>query len=109
MISNAPMTGRRLPIWGFILLAAGYLAAVQLIPRLTTPDNTKYATYTDTASIVGGLWVTVGVGTLIGFVAVAVLGWWRPVFVEERRLPRWTWLFPAVMLVAILAGISYGN
>ncbi len=109
MTNVASATGRRLPIWGFILLAVGYLAAVQLVPRLTTPDDSKYATYTDTASVVGGLWVTVGVGSVIGLVAVAVLGWWRPVFIEDLRLPRWTWLFSAVMLVAIAAGISYGN
>ena len=82
---------------------------MQLVPRLTTPDDTKYATYTATASVVGGLWVTVGVGSVIGLVAVAVLGWWRPVFVEERRLPRWTWVFPILMIVAIVAGVSYGN
>jgi len=109
MTNAPPATGRRLPIWGFILLAVGYLAAVQLIPQLTSPDDAKYATFTDTASIVGGLWVTVGVGSLIGLVAVAVLGWWRPVFIEDRRLPRWTWVFPIVMIVAIAAGISYGN
>lgn len=30
-------------------------------------------------------------------------------FIDDRRLPRWVWVFPAVMLVAIFAGISYGN
>ena len=109
MASIAPPTVRRLPIWGFILLAIGYLAAVQLVPRLTTPDDSKYAIFDDTASVVGGLWVTVGVGSLIGLVAVAVLGWWRPAFIEDRRLPRWTWVFPAVMLVAIVVGVSYAN
>ena len=109
MSNVPPTTGRRLPIWGFILLAVGYLAAIQLIPRLTAPDDGKYASFTDTDSVVGSLWVTVGVGSLIAIVAVAVLGWWRPAFVEDLRLPRWTWLFPAVMLVAIVTGISYGN
>lgn len=109
MTNIAPTTGRRLPIWGFILLAVGYLAAIQLLPRLTTPAGTEYAKFTDTASVVGGLWVTVGIGTVIGLVAVAVLGWWRPVFIEDLRLPRWTWWFPAIMLVTIAGGISYGN
>jgi len=109
MTNIAPTTGRRLPIWGFILLAVGYLAAVQLIPRLTTPADSKYGAFTNTAEIVGGLWVTVGVGTVIGLVAVAVLGWWRPVFLDDRPLPRWTWVFPVVLLVGILAGTSYGN
>lgn len=109
MTDSATQTGRRLPIWGFVLLAVGYLAAVQLIPQLTTPAGSKYGAFTDTAEVVGGLWVTVGVGSVIGLIAVAVLGWWRPVFIEDRRLPRWTWLFPGVMLVAILVGISYSN
>ena len=109
MTSAAPSIGRRLPIWGFILLVVGYLAAIQLIPRLTTPEGTEYAKFTNTASVVGGLWVTVGIGSVIGLIAVAVLGWWRPVFIEELRLPRWTWLFPAVMVLAIAAGISYSN
>ena len=109
MTSISPPTGRRLPIWGFILLVIGYLAAVQLIPRLTAPTDDRYATFTTTESVIGGLWVTVGVGTLIGLVAVGVLGWWRPVFIEQLRLPRWTWVFPVVMIVAIAAGISYGN
>ena len=109
MTNVAPGTGRRLPVWGFIVLAIGYLAAVQLIPRLTTPADSKYGAFTNTAEVVGGLWVTVGLGSVIGLVAVAVLGWWRPVFIDDRPLPRWTWSFPVIMLVAIVAGISYGN
>ncbi len=107
--SSPPRTGRQLPIWGYVLLIIGYLAAIQLIPRLTAPGGDEYASFPTTESVLGGLWVTVGVGSLIGLVAVAVLGWWRPVFMDDRRLPRWTWLVPAVMLVAIVAGISYGN
>jgi hypothetical protein len=34
------------------VLVVGYLAEIQLIPRLTAPDGGKYATYTDTASII---------------------------------------------------------
>ena len=102
-------TGRRLPIWGFLLLVVVYLALVQLIPRLTTPEGAKYGAFTTAAEVVGGLWVTVGVGTVIGLIAVAALGWWRPVLRDDRRLPRWTWVFLIVMLGAILAGTSYGN
>lgn len=109
MTSDTPRTGRRLPIWGFILLVVGYLATIQLIPRLTAPAGDDYASYPTTESIVGGLWVTVGLGSLIGLVAVAVLGWWRPVFIDDKPLPRWTWWFPVVMLIAIVAGVSYGN
>jgi membrane protease YdiL (CAAX protease family) len=109
MTSVDPQSGRKLPIWGFVLLVIGYLVAIQLIPRLTAPADGTYASYPTTGSIIGGLWVTVGLGSLIGLVAVAVLGWWRPVFIDNQRLPRWIWLFPAVMIDAIAAGVSYGN
>lgn len=109
MTDHPPRTGRALPIWAYLLLIVGYLAAIQLIPWLTAPAGDAYASFPTMESVVRGLWVTVGLGTLIGLVAVAVLGWWRPVFIDDRRLPRWVWLFPVVMLVAIFAGISYGN
>ena len=109
MTVDPARVARRLPIWGFVLLVVVYLAAIQLIPRLTAPAGDKYASFPTVDAVIGGLWVTVGVGTLIGLVAVAVLGWWRPVFIDDRRLPRWIWVFPVVMLVAIFAGISYGN
>lgn len=107
-MTSTERTPRRLPIWGFVVLVAGYLAAVQLIPRLTAPPG-AYGSFPTVESVVRDLWVTVGVGSLIGLIAVGVLRWWRPVFVEDRRLPRWAWVFPAVMLVAIAAGVSYPN
>ncbi|WP_395726089.1 lysostaphin resistance A-like protein [Nakamurella sp.] len=109
MTDSSMRPARTLPIWGYLLLVIGYLAAVQLMPRLTAPGSDAYASFPTTDAVVRSLWVTVGVGTLIGLVAVAVLGWWRPVFVDTRRLPRWTWAFPALMLVTVLVGINYGN
>ena len=88
MTTTPPATGRQLPVWGFLVLVVGYLAAIQLIPRLTAPPGDAYASFPTTESVVGGLWVTVAVGSLIGLVAVAVLGWWRPVFVDDHRLPQ---------------------
>ena len=109
MTNTSTRSGRSLPIWAYLVLVVVYLAAIQLIPRFTSPSGDAYASFPTTEAVVRGLWVTVGLGTVIGLFAVAVLGWWRPVFVEARRLPRWVWLFPVVMLVAIVAGTSYGN
>ena len=39
MTTVAPQTGRRLPVWGFVLLVIGYLAAVQLIPATDGPSR----------------------------------------------------------------------
>lgn len=102
-------SGRSLPIWVYLVLIVVYLAAIQLIPRFTSPSGNAYASFPTTEAVIRGLWVTVGLGTVIGLVAVAVLGWWRPVFLDDRPLPRWVWLFPVVMIVAIVAGTSYAN
>ncbi len=105
-----PIQGRRRPpIWGSIVLAIGYLAIIQTVPLLTTPDGAEYGNFETVSEITRGLWVTTGLGCLIVLIAVGVLRWWRPVFVEENRLPRWVWLFPAVMLFAIVAGTAYSR
>ena len=106
MTTDSPRTGRSLPIWGFILLVVVYLAIIQSVPRLTSPSGIKYGSFPTTDAVIGGLWVTVGLGSLIGLIAVALLGWWRPAFVNDRRLPHWTWLFPGLMVLAIAVGTS---
>ncbi len=102
-------TRRRLPIWGYLLLVVGYLLAIQTIPQLTKPNDTEYANFETISEVTRGLWVTTGVGILIVLVVVGVLRWWRPVFVEENRLPRWVWLFPIVLLVTVAAGTAYSR
>ncbi|MFW0793256.1 CPBP family intramembrane glutamic endopeptidase [Gordonia sp. CPCC 205515] len=100
---------RQLPIWGFVLLVIGYLVAIQTIPRLTTPNDTEYASFETTADITRGLWVTTGIGIVIVLVAVGMLRWWRPVFVDDHRLPRWVWVFPIILLVTVAAGTAYSR
>lgn len=102
---------RRLPVWGYVLLVVGYLAVIQTIPRFFKPADADYAKFDTIEAITHGLWVTVGLGALVVLVALAVLRWWRPVFVEpvQSRLPRWTWVFPGVMLFAVFAGTAYSR
>lgn len=110
MTTTSTNSGRALPIWAYLILVVFYLAAIQVAPRFTQVGGDAYASFPTSEAVIRGLWVTVGLGTLIGLVAVAVLGWWRPVFIDARpRLPRWTWVFPVLMLVTIAAGTSYAN
>ncbi len=102
-------TLRRLPVWGYLILVVAYLVVIQTLPNLTRPAGADYAKFDTIESITRGLWVTVGLGALIVLVALAVLRWWRPAFVDppQLRLPRWVWVFPAVLLFAVLAGTAY--
>lgn len=101
--------GRRLPVWGFVVLVAVYLAIIQLVPHLFGEDS--YAKFQSTDQVFRGLLSTTVTGSVIALGAIAVLRWWRPAFVEEPslRLPRWVWVFPGIMLVAIIAGTSYSK
>lgn len=48
-----------------------------------------------------------------GFIVVAILvslfGWWRPALVEQRRLPRWAGVVPAVMAAAAIINMIFGD
>jgi len=102
---------RRLPIWGFILLVLVYIVLVQFIPRLTKEEGGEYATFQTVSEVISGLWVTVGVGSAVALIAVAVLRWWRPVFIEDakQRLRGWVWVFPIIIIAAIVGGTAYGK
>ena len=43
------------------------------------------------------------------YAVVAVLGWWRPVFVDDRPVQRWVWVVPIVFALAIVLGIDYAD
>lgn len=70
-------------------------AQASLTPNLLGALDSVGATSDDGAGVsvpgvcVDGTYdVTTGLGCLIVLIAVGVLRWWRPVFVEENRLPR---------------------
>ncbi|MCL8024863.1 CPBP family intramembrane glutamic endopeptidase [Nocardioides bruguierae] len=104
-------TVRRLPVWAYLVLVVSYLVVIQTLPNLTRPEGADYGKFDTTESITRGLWVTVGLGSAIVLVALGVLRWWRPAFVEpvSLRLPRWVWVFPAVLLLAVVAGAAYSR
>lgn len=96
-------------MWGFIVLVIGYLALIQLAPALTRPEGAEYGKFDSVEEVVRSLWVTVGVGSAIVLIALAVLRWWHPAFVEDERLRLrgWVWVFPVIMVLAIVAGTAY--
>jgi membrane protease YdiL (CAAX protease family) len=58
-----------------------------------------------TSNVMKAIVLPVGVGALVLLLVTYFLGWWRPVFRDEDRAPRWTLLIPAFMAVAVLAGL----
>lgn len=102
---------RRLPVWGYLVLVVAYLVIIQTVPNLTKPEGADYGKFDTIESVTRGLWVTVGLGSAIVLIILGVLRWWRPAFVEPAalRLPRWAWVFPAILLATVLAGTAYSK
>lgn len=99
---------RKTPVWVFIVLAIVYLAILQALIRLLTPNlDVGYARFTSVEVIWRALLLPVGVSALFVAAAVTVLGWWRPVLHDHRPVRRWVRVVPIIMGVAVLGGINY--
>jgi membrane protease YdiL (CAAX protease family) len=101
--------GRALPVWGFLLLVVVYLVLVQAAPRLFELAGSEYGTFKTTEDVLRSLLPAVVTGSVIALAAVAFLRWWRPVMSEDERTPRWTWVFPIVLVLTSLAAINYSG
>jgi membrane protease YdiL (CAAX protease family) len=58
-----------------------------------------------TSNVIKAIVIPVGIGALALLLLTYFLGWWRPVFRDEDRAPRWTLLMPVIMAAAILVGL----
>ncbi len=58
-----------------------------------------------TRNVVKSIVIPVGIGALALLLVTYFVGWWRPVFRDEDRAPRWTLLIPAFMAAAVLVGL----
>jgi len=59
-----------------------------------------------TSNVLRAIVIPVWVGAAVLLGLTAFLGWWRPVFRDDERSPRWTLLIPAFMALGILAGLA---
>lgn len=111
-MSSPPTTTsgrRRLPVLAFIIIAALYLIAIHFATVPFEKGEVGYAQFRTVEDVLRGLFPTVVLGALIGIAVVSYLRWWRPVLRDEPELraPRFVWLFPVIIVVAILGGIQY--
>jgi len=97
-----PMRVQPRPIVGIVIFVA--YAAIFSVGFLAS--GVDYDAVGDTTSnVMKAIVLPVGVGALVLLLVTYFLGWWRPVFRDEDRAPRWTLLIPAFMAVAVLAGL----
>ena len=101
---------RRLSVWALIGIAVVYLVIVQGVSKLLAAGlNTTYAAPTSVNELWRSITVPVLVSLVFVYAVVGLLGWWRPVFSDDRPVRRWVWALPVIMAVTAVAGMNYGG
>lgn len=95
-VRPSPIVGLAIFVLYAAIFSIGFLAS-----------GVDYDQVADTTSnVVKAVVIPVGLGALVLLLLTYFLGWWRPVFRDENRAPRWTLLIPAFMVAAVLAGLA---
>lgn len=104
------MGARRLPVAAFLGIAVVYLVIVQgLGAVLTRGLDVGYAAPTTVEELWRGITVPVLVSLVFVYAVVAVLGWWRPVLVDDKPVRRWVRVLAIIMALTVLAGTNYAG
>jgi membrane protease YdiL (CAAX protease family) len=88
-----------------VLAVAAYLLVVALIWRR---NGVRYdALAQDLSSVVRGIVVPMGVGSVLLAIVTSGLGWWGPALTQSPRSgPTWALVVPVVLAVAALLGLT---
>lgn len=97
-------------MWAFVVIAVVYLVIVQGVGRLLTSGlQTTYGAPTSVNELWRSITVPVFVSLVFVYAVVAVLGWWRPVFTDDRPVCGWVWVIPVIIAITALAGMNYSG
>jgi membrane protease YdiL (CAAX protease family) len=101
---------KKIPVWGYLAIVVVYLVILQGTQYLLTRgEDVEYGTFTDSHQVWTNLFPSLLAAVVFTYAVVALLGWWRPVFVDHRPVRRWVWLVPGMIVATCLAGMYYGG
>jgi membrane protease YdiL (CAAX protease family) len=101
---------RRLPVWGYVAIVVAYLAIIQFAGRAFTAGlDVDFAAPHTSEQALRSMVYPIGLSALFVYLVVAILGWWKPVFVDDRPVQRWVRIIPIIMVITILLGVNYGG
>jgi len=101
---------RKLSIGALIVLIIVYLVIVQGALTLATSGmDIEYGKFPDTETVVRALVIPVGASMVFALLVATVLGWWAPIWKDDRPVRRWVRIVPIVMVAAVIVGTNYSN
>jgi hypothetical protein len=99
------LTGRCVPPRPLIGIVICALYAIYAVVSVL-PSGIDFDEIAETPSnVIEGIVIPVGLGAAALLAGVYFMGWWRPVFHEERRSPRWTLLIAALLGLAVVVAL----
>lgn len=100
---------RSLSVWGYLAIVVAYLF-VLIVATVFTLDRTLGSPgLTETGELARQLVVRMAFPVAFVCIVVTVLGWWRPVLVDDRPVRRWVWLVPVALLLTTIGATNYGG
>jgi uncharacterized protein len=101
---------RSLGVPGFIVLVIAYLALLKvsglIIESGMSGDSGDLFT---TEEVALRVLLPIGISVLFVYAVVGFLGWWRPVFKDDKPVQPWLIVVPIVLVLSILAAINYAG
>lgn len=98
---------RHLSVRAYLGIVLGYLGVLIVATLFTLDRDLGSPDFTETGDVVRQLDVRMAVMLLYVYGLIAALGWWRPVFVDDRPVRRWVWIVPAAMGLTIVGCTNY--
>ncbi len=99
---------RPLPYWSFAVIVLVYLAIIQVGGTVLANVGDHTDSFTTIDGVLWNMWLPLGTALVFTYAVIGVLGWWRPVFQDDKPVRRWVWIVPVVFLVCSLLAIDYG-
>lgn len=99
---------RHLSVIAFVVLIVVYLVVLQgLGAVLSIGQDIEYGAPTDIDEMWRTILVPVAVSVVLVYAVVAWLGWWRPVWVDDRPVQRWLIIVPVLMVLSVVGVTDY--
>ncbi|MFN8026772.1 MAG: CPBP family intramembrane glutamic endopeptidase [Acidimicrobiia bacterium] len=103
-----PARARKLPTWGYVVIVVVYLAIVQFGNAIATSGlDWDYGKFRTNEQVLRALTIPVGASMIFAVIVATVLGWWGPIWKDDRPVQKWVRIVPGLLLAAIVIGTNY--
>lgn len=98
---------RTLVWWQFLLVAVVYVAIIQIGSLIVGTNADK--TLEEPGAFFERMIGPIAASALFAIGIATWLGWWKEILHEPRRVQRWVWIVPILLVLGAMIGASWGN